>query len=211
MRIGIFGGTFDPPHVGHLIVAQDALQALALDRIIFVPAALPPHKTSLSITPAALRLRMLAAAIQGDPRFSVDDVELERAGPSYTVDTLRIYRRRHPAAELFLLIGADQFSELSTWREPEEIGRLAQLAVLTRGGESGTAGGALPVPVTRIDLSATGIRGRVMAGASIRYLVPAAVAALIREHSLYAPEHAKAEIGESNIRTVEPPRGYEGG
>jgi nicotinate-nucleotide adenylyltransferase len=211
VRIGIFGGTFDPPHVGHLIVAQDALRTLALDRVIFVPAALPPHKQNQAITPAALRLRMLSAAIDGDARFSVDEIELERSGPSYTVDTLRAFRRRHPAADLFLLIGADQFSELATWREPEEIARLAHLAVMTRGGEGGGAGAALTVPVTRIDLSATGIRRRVAAGASIRYLVPEAVETLIRAHALYTPEPETAGVGPTNARTVEPQGGYEGG
>jgi nicotinate-nucleotide adenylyltransferase len=179
--------------------------------MIFVPAALPPHKQSQAITPAGLRLRMLSAAIEGDARFSVDEVELERSGPSYTVDTLRAFRRRHPTAELFLLIGADQYSELSTWREPEEIVRLAHLAVMTREGDGGASDAALAVPVTRIDLSATEIRRRVAAGESIRYLVPQAVETLIRTHSLYAPERATAGIGPANARTVAPPGGYEGG
>jgi nicotinate-nucleotide adenylyltransferase len=187
-RIGIFGGTFDPPHIGHLIVAQDAWAALGLDRVVFMPAAVPPHKADLAITPAALRLEMIRAAVAGDPRFEVSDLELRRAGPSYTVDTLRELRARDPEVALFFLLGVDQFRDLHLWREPEELARLATLVVVSRGGEAVTTKPGLPhrlLEVTRIDLSATALRARVAAGEPIRYLVPEAVAAVIGREGLY--------------------------
>lgn len=184
MRLGLFGGTFDPPHIGHLIVAQDALAALAVERIVFIPAALPPHKRDRDVTPAPLRLAMLRAATAGNPHFEVDPIELERAGPSWTVDTLRAWARRQPDAELVLIIGADQYAELDGWKEPAAIRELAEIAVLARGGESPT-GETTVVGVRRIDVSSTEIRARVGEGRSIRYLVPPAVEALIREKGLY--------------------------
>lgn len=142
MNVGIFGGTFDPPHVGHLIVAQDAALALGLDRILFIPAARPPHKSHVDLTPAGLRAAMLALAIETDPRFAMDRRELDRTGASYTVDTLRELTRGEPETRWTLLIGADQYREFDTWRGPDEIRRLAQLAVLMRGGTHGGAAAA---------------------------------------------------------------------
>ena len=188
MRIGIFGGTFDPPHVGHLIVASDACIALALDRLILVPSAEPPHKRGAVKATAAQRLEMVRAAVRDDPRFEVDDVELRREGASYTVDTLRTMRERYPHAELLFLVGVDQMRELHSWREPREVARLARLSVLTREGETPDADSPFEhtvVPVTRIDLSATDIRRRIGKGASVRYLVPEGVARLIEEWGLY--------------------------
>lgn len=210
MRLGLFGGTFDPPHSGHLIVAQDAALALRLDRIIFVPAALPPHKQDVALTPAPIRARLLQLALVDDPRFGFDTLELDRPGPSYTIDTLRELQRRQPG-EWTVLMGADQFAEFDTWREPEEILRIARVAVLQRGdvtlpGEGSAAGGTgvraptaggLPaaveirpgifeVPVTRIDISSTAIRARVAAGLPVRYLVPPAIDAAIAELGLYS-------------------------
>lgn len=189
MRTGLFGGTFDPPHTGHLIVAQDALTRLELARVVFIPAFEPPHKRGRDISPAHLRLAMLRAALEGDDRFAVDDIEIRRGGTSYTVDTLRALHAADPAAELFLLLGTDQYEEIETWREPAELRTLARIAVLSREGRHPVlrADGASRVPVTRIDVSATEIRRRVMAGEPIRYLVPAAVEAIIRQHRLYEP------------------------
>ncbi len=187
MRIGIFGGTFDPPHIGHLIAAQDALQLVPLDKVLFVPALVPPHKQRKAVSSADVRLRMIRAAIAGDERFEVSDVELNRAGPSYTVDTLR--HLRAGGDELFLLLGVDQVQELSTWREPDQVLHLAQLVMLARTGiEEPPAGGIVKhtVPVTRIDVSSTLIRRRVAAGQPIRYLVPAAVAEIIAAEGLYS-------------------------
>jgi nicotinate-nucleotide adenylyltransferase len=188
MRIGIFGGTFDPPHVGHLIVASDACVALELDRLILVPSADPPHKRGAVTGTPEQRLEMVRAAVRDDPRFAVDDLELRREGASYTVDTLRALRSRYPEAELFFLVGVDQMRELHSWREPREVARLARLSVVTREGDTPDADSPFEhtvVPVTRIDLSATDIRRRIREGKSVRYLVTEEVAGMIEEFGLY--------------------------
>lgn len=189
MKLGVFGGTFDPPHVGHLIVAQDAFTALGLDRLLFVPAAAPPHKHGRVSAPPTQRLAMLRAALGTDPRFAIEELELHRPGPSYTVDTLRTLRADHPDAELFFLLGADQLRELHTWRDPAEIARLARVVMLSRSGmDDGAAAVDVPctrLAVTRVDVSATDIRRRVAAGQPIRYLVPAEVERLIAREGLY--------------------------
>ncbi len=187
MRIGLFGGTFDPPHTGHLIAAQDALLLLGLDRVVFIPAALPPHKQTSDISPVQIRLALVRAAIAGDARFEVDDLEVRRGGPSYTVDTLREYLAARPGAELFLILGEDQYQELDTWREAEAVRSLARLAVMTRAGRviEQSREGITPLIVTRVDISATEIRRRVSALEPIRYLVPRPVENLIHEHRLY--------------------------
>ncbi|HEX2094460.1 MAG TPA: nicotinate-nucleotide adenylyltransferase [Longimicrobiaceae bacterium] len=188
MRIGVFGGTFDPPHHGHLIVAGDVHAALGLTRLLFVPAAVPPHKQRTVRASAGVRLEMVRAAIRGDDRFEVEDLELRRPGPSYTVDTLRVLRERFPGAEIFFLIGADNVPEIPSWREPEEILRLARLVAVPRGCEEAEVQASFPVlavPVTRIGISATEIRRRVGAGECIRYLVPDAVREIISREGLY--------------------------
>ncbi|HEX6589047.1 MAG TPA: nicotinate-nucleotide adenylyltransferase [Longimicrobiales bacterium] len=196
MRIGILGGTFDPPHVGHLAIAQDAWARVPLDRVLFVPAALPPHKIGVVCTAPDLRLEMVRAAIAGDDRFEASPLELERSGPSYTVDTLRELTKRQQGTELFLLLGADQFREIGTWRESAEIARLARLVVIPRGDEDAApmkdARGALPhdarvtrLDATRIDISSTEIRRRRAAGEPIRYLVPDDVLRVIEREHLY--------------------------
>ena len=202
MKTGLLGGTFDPPHVGHLIVAQDAALALGLDRILFIPAAVPPHKRGSVISPAAQRLRMLELALGDDVRFAIDPLELERTGPSYTIDTLRTLTQREPDTRFTLLMGADQYAEFGTWRDPAGIRSLVEVAVLTRAGETGSgdapgsAAAAQPatwaladdvraVAATRIDISSTAIRRRVAAGLPIRYMVPAAVERFIFEQGLY--------------------------
>ncbi|HET6764631.1 MAG TPA: nicotinate-nucleotide adenylyltransferase [Longimicrobiaceae bacterium] len=192
MRTGVFGGTFDPPHLGHLIAAADAHRALALDRVLFVPSAQPPHKRGLVRTPAATRLEMVRAAIAGDARFAADDLELRRPGPSYSADTLRELRAREPGGELFFLLGADALRDLPGWHRPDEIARLAHLAVLSRAGDGAHAASpypALPVAVTRVDVSATEIRRRAARGETIRYLVPEAVRAIVEREGLYRDSH----------------------
>ena len=193
MRLGLFGGTFDPPHAGHLIAAQDARTILQLDTVIFIPAAIPPHKRNEGITAAGTRLAMLRAAATEDPAFQVDDLELHRTGPSWTVDTVRAYRERLPDAEILLLMGSDQYAEFQSWREPDMIRELATIAVLTReGGTQEPTDGVVTARVTRIDISSTDIRRRVRAGEPIRYLVPTAVEALIRLNRLYTePAHTE--------------------
>jgi nicotinate-nucleotide adenylyltransferase len=188
MRIGVFGGTFDPPHLGHLVVASDACEALGLGRVLWIPSAVPPHKLRTVQAPARARLEMVRAAIGGDPRFRADDVELRREGPSYTVDTLRELAARHPGDELVLLIGADNLREIPGWREPAEILRLARVAVLSRDGAGVPPDSPIPatsVAVTRVDVSATEVRRRAAAGETIRYLVPDAVRALVERRGLY--------------------------
>jgi nicotinate-nucleotide adenylyltransferase len=188
VNIGLFGGTFDPPHVGHLIAAQDACAALSLDRFLFVPAAAPPHKLDRSVTPPELREEMLRAAVQGNEKFEICDIELRRSGPSYTVDTLRQLRTEWPGATFFLLLGVDQVREFATWREPETILRLARIVMLTREGAERAPSDVVhdTVAVTRIDISSTLIRTRIAAHQPIRYLVPDAVAAIIAREGLYA-------------------------
>ncbi|MBW3630432.1 MAG: nicotinate-nucleotide adenylyltransferase [Gemmatimonadetes bacterium] len=187
-RIGILGGTFDPPHVGHLMVAADVFAALELDRLLLIPSASPPHKQGQVRATAEQRLAMVRTAADGDDRFEVDDIELRRPGASYTVDTLRELRTRYHGAELFFVIGMDQFRELHTWREPEEVARLARLAVVSRDGDLLVGESPIPVvpvAVTRIDLSATDIRRRIHAGESIRYFVPDPVREFIEREGLY--------------------------
>lgn len=190
-RLGLFGGTFDPPHLGHLVVAQDVVERLELDRLFFVPAGEPPHKVEDRLSPAAVRLAMVQAAAGDDPRLGVSDVEVAREGPSYTVDTLRWYRERHPGAELFFLMGADQLVRFRSWREPREIARLARLVVMAREGvdperlDPGIEVPFLRVPVTRVDISSTEVRRRIREGRSIRYLVPEPVRRIIEREGLY--------------------------
>ncbi len=190
MRLGVLGGTFDPPHVGHLIVASDVCAALRLDRLLLVPAAAPPHKRGRVHASAELRLEMVRAAIAGDPRLEVDDLELRREGESYSADTLRQLTAREPEAEIFFVIGVDQLREFASWREPDVVARLATLVAVSRAGDGAPDGGGmafpvLPVQVTRIDLSATEIRRRIRDGEPIRYLVPDAVREIIEREGLY--------------------------
>jgi nicotinate-nucleotide adenylyltransferase len=195
MRLGILGGTFDPPHVGHVLGAVDAVEALALDRLIVVPAGTQPLKAGRETAPAADRLAMVRVAFDGAPLFSVDPIEMERTGLSYTVDTLEALAERHPGAELFFVTGADVVRTFELWRDPERILRLARLAILERGGhetrddEAGRRAlerrGALFPSTRRVDVSSTEVRRRVRAGKSIRGFVPDAVAAYIERAGLY--------------------------
>ena len=188
LRLGLFGGTFDPPHLGHLIVAQDVVEVLGLDRLLFVPAGVPPHKTDRRISPAPFRLEMVRMITAGNETFGVSEVELGRGGPSYTVDTLRYYRDLHPAAEIFFILGADQAEAFDTWQEPNRVASLATLVVMARAGASVPAGAFASVPVTRVDVSATEIRRRVLDGRSIRYLVPDSIRQIIDRNRLYRTE-----------------------
>lgn len=188
MRVGLFGGTFDPPHIGHLIVARDACDLLHLDRIFFVPAHQPPHKLDQGVTDASLRLAMLLAATAADDRFEICEIELKRDGPSYTVDTLRQLHEERPAETFFLLLGADQIRDLHTWREPHEVARLSQIVLMSREGVAAGPKNALvaeSIEVTRIGVSSTAVRQRVAEGRSIRYLVPAGVEKIIVSRGLY--------------------------
>jgi nicotinate-nucleotide adenylyltransferase len=182
-KIGIFGGTFDPIHCGHLILARDAIEQLELDSVLFIPAALSPHKLEAHPASAELRVEMLRAAIEGEPRFCLDELELGRPAPSYTIDTIEALKRREPNAELICLIGEDNVARLSTWHRFGDLSQMVGFAVLDRTGVQTDH----PYPTVRrhIDISATDIRNRVARGQSIRYLVPPAVENLIRERQLY--------------------------
>ena len=190
MRLGVFGGSFDPLHAGHLIVADDAAAALSLDRVLFVPSGQHPFKGGEVQASADLRRRMIEESIAGYDLFSLDDRELRRPGLSYTVDTLEELKEEHPAAELFLLIGSDILEEIDEWHRPEELVRLAQIAVLTRAevdvdDASERSTPHVTVPVTHVAISSTEVRRRVRNGEPFRYLVPEAVHRIICEHSLY--------------------------
>lgn len=190
-RVGLFGGTFDPPHIGHLIVAEDATDALGLDAVWFIPAGAHPLKQGRVVAPAETRRAMMAAAIAGNDRFECLDVELRRPGPSFSVDTLRILHEAHPETEFFFLVGADVVSEFHTWREPETIAKLAHFTILTRGGEEAQAlrpavqVACRKVTVTRVDISSTEIRRRAREGKPFRYLVPERVYEIIVQQGLY--------------------------
>jgi nicotinate-nucleotide adenylyltransferase len=187
MRLGIFGGSFDPIHVGHLIVAQEALHRAELDRLLVLPTARPPHKPSRELARIADRLAMVRLAIAGTPGLEAAETEAH-GGTAYTVDTLRWARAVHGAgAELFLVIGEDSLAELPTWREPEEILRLATLLVYPRRGAEG--GGTRYPHVDllgdTIDISSSTLRRRIREGAPIRFWVPDAVRLYIEAHGLY--------------------------
>lgn len=192
MRLGLFGGTFDPPHIGHLLAGVDAYEELELDRIVLIPAAAQPLKVGLVGTEPRHRLEMVRLLAEGDPRFAVDAIEMEREGLSFTVDTLGEYARREPSAERFLLVGSDVPAAFSQWREPERIVALAQVVVMRRrpegdGAADGSAArwGFRALETRRVDVSSTEIRERVRAGRSIRGFVPDAIAEYIRSAGLY--------------------------
>lgn len=185
MKIGILGGAFDPVHTGHLLIAQDIKEKLELDRVIFMPASRPPHKRC--VAPFALRRRMLKAAIAGHPGFVLSDIEARRPGLSYTVETLEQLRSRHAQDELFLTIGADQFRELRTWKQPERLPGLARLIVITRPGAHSVKGivPARRLAVRQIEISSTEIRNRIARGLSVDEMLPQPVLRLIRNSALY--------------------------
>ena len=191
MRIGVFGGTFDPPHVGHLLLASDAREALGLDRLIFVPAATQPFKVNTPpIASARDRLEMVRLAVADDANYTIDDTEIDRKGLSFTVDTLEQLSRKNPGAELFLLLGEDTLAGIDGWRNPGRIRELATLAVMRRSGSEGPAvtaiaGGVTTVSARRVDVSSTEIRERLRAGKSIKGFVPESVEQFIEARGLY--------------------------
>jgi nicotinate-nucleotide adenylyltransferase len=196
VKLGVIGGTFDPPHYGHLVLAENGRVQLRLDRVLFVLAGQPPHKPDRPIAAAHHRLAMVEAAIADRPAFALSRVDLDRPGPHYTVDMLALLRREHPGAELFFLIGGDSLAQFLTWRDPAGIVRQARLAVMRRPGwEAGLEALEQAVPAIRgrlawldapvLDIAASDLRRRVRQGLPLRYLVPPAVEAYVREHHLY--------------------------
>ncbi|RIK42238.1 MAG: nicotinic acid mononucleotide adenylyltransferase [Chloroflexi bacterium] len=196
-RIGVFGGSFDPIHIGHLIIADNLYHGLQLDELLFLPAGDPPHKHDQQVTSADTRVELVAAAIAGIPEFELCRVDVDRPGYSYTVDTLRILRSQRPeAAEWYFLMGEDSLRDFPTWRQPAEIATLARLGVARRpevdvdiaglvAAIPSLAGRIALVDVPLIGISSSDIRERVRSGQPYRFLVPAPVASLIREKRLY--------------------------
>ncbi len=199
MRIGILGGTFNPPHIGHLICAQEAHAQLALDRVVLMPAGIPPHKDIAADPGAQARRELCRLAIGDDERFALSDLELGRPGRSYTVDTLRALHASDPQADLTFIVGGDMARSLPTWREPEAVLALATLAVAERAGAeredirgelralgAATAERVRFFDMPRVDVSSSLVRERVATGRPIRFLVPDAVAGAIAENGWYA-------------------------
>ena len=184
-RIGLLGGTFDPPHIAHLIAAERAIDAIALDKVLFIPAAVPPHKSEAKISSVEDRLAMLRLATHDNPKFEISTIELDRPGPSYTIDTLRQLKQQSPSDNFVLLIGTDQFQQFDSWREPDQILSLAEIVVVARSSSQQRRDGFRFFDMPLIDISATEIRQRVRDGRTIRYLVPDAVRTYIAAHHLY--------------------------
>jgi len=193
VRLGVLGGSFNPPHIGHLIIASDAFEALALNELMIVPAALNPLKTRDDGAPSpGQRLEMTRLTFAGDARFSVSAMEIERGGLSYTVDTLEALAGERPGTELFLLLGVDAANSLDRWKNPERIRELARLAVLSRGDEAKALHeGVEKVTTRRIDVSSTEIRDRLKAGKPITGFVAESVEKFISAAKLYASPEAR--------------------
>lgn len=192
MRIGLFGGCFNPVHLGHIAAARAALAHLALDRVIFIPSGQPPLKGSAGLLAGPDRLAMLELALQDEPAMEASAIEIERSGPSYTVDTVRTLRSALPAgAELFFLLGGDCLARLPQWKGIEELRAAVRFAILPRGGE-GTgplAEELVGVPMAPMAISSTLVRARCAGGEPVDALVPPAVAAYLARHRPYGPAH----------------------
>lgn len=196
-RLGIFGGTFDPIHHGHLVAAEEAKHQLALDKVLFVPAGLPPHKPSRPISPAGHRVRMVELAIAGKSHFAVSRVDIDRPGPCYTVETLELLRAEWGAGPRFFFIeGNDSLSDIVCWYQPQRLIELCELAVVVRSGSvidlaelerqlPGLTDRIRWVNMPLLEISSSDLRARIRAGRSISYLVPREVEAYIRQHRLY--------------------------
>ena len=197
MRVGVFGGTFDPIHIGHLVAAEETRVQLSLERVVFVPAGLPPHKLANHISPVEHRLAMVQLAIASNPYFTVSRVDIDRFGPCYTVDTMELLRDEWgPDTELYFIMGSDSLADILTWHKPERLIRLCRLAVVKRPGYDvdieeldrllpGIASRVRFINSPLIDVASCDIRRRVREGLSIKYQVPEVVEKYIYEHGLY--------------------------
>lgn len=200
MRIGVFGGTFDPPHLAHLILAEQCREQAKLDQVLFVPAALPPHKQRQDLTPFAYRVEMLTLAISGHGAFRIDELEKDRAGPSFTVHTLTQLREQRPGDEFFFILGSDSMRDLPLWFEPRRILELATLLIVDRPDaplismdewkerlqlSQDFRHQIIEAPL--IAISSRDIRQRIAEGHSVRYMIPRAVEAYIADKRLYVP------------------------
>ncbi|MDD5348010.1 MAG: nicotinate-nucleotide adenylyltransferase [Candidatus Omnitrophica bacterium] len=194
MRLGILGGTFNPVHLGHLILAEEVREKKDLDRILFIPTFLPPHKTNGDIAAAGDRLQMVKAAIKGNRSFGVSDIEIRRKGPSYTIDTATALKKQYPEDELFFIIGSDLLNYLDEWKDLRQIAGIVSFIVATRPGYplenisrlvSSMKSGISTIPIRAVDISAFQIRECIRRGRSFRYLVPEAVFEYIEKKKLY--------------------------
>lgn len=210
MRMGVFGGTFDPVHCGHLIMAEQCREQARLDQVRFIPAARPPHKAERVLTPFHHRVEMLYLAVAGHPAFCVDELEKDRPGPSYTVQTLEEIHAREPGAELFLVIGADCLPDLPGWYEPRRILELAHLLVVPRPGwamqtvdelrqavqvPAAQRVGYQIISMPQVEIASRDVRQRVAEGRSVRFLVPRAVECYMDTHRLYSGSRTGAGAG----------------
>ena len=210
VKSGIFGGTFDPIHLGHLVIAEQVMQELGLAHVVFVPGGVPPHKEASSIRAnTADRLAMVEAAVSGNESFSVDKVEIEAGRPMHSVETVSIFKDRSPDDEWFFISGADEVSNLLTWKDPDRLLEQVVMVAATRPGYDLSALGHLedglenfdrifPVECSRLDISASGIRRRILQGKSIRYLVPEGVYDIIEERGMYGDDGKIS--GESSLK-----------
>lgn len=196
MRLGIMGGTFDPVHYGHLVIAEEARYEFALDRVVWVPAGDPPHKQSREVVSQEHRYAMVLLATASHPAFEVSRLELERSGPSYTVDTIRAFSELRPEAELFFITGADATLEILTWHRHDDLIRMCRFIAVTRPGyDLNRLSAELPEPYLAristiqapgVDISSTDLRQRLRDGEPVKYLVPEAVEAYLQKHRLYS-------------------------
>jgi len=197
MRIGVFGGTFDPIHHGHLVAAEEVWSELQLDRVLFVPAGTPPHKRDKAVTPVHHRLAMVELAIASNPHFALSRLDVDRPGPSYTVDTITLLRAElGPEVEIFFIMGMDSLAEITTWHEPQRLARLCRLAVVDRpwyqvdmvaleAAIPGIVDRVILVHIPSLAIASSDLQQRVREGRPIKYQVPAAVEEYIYAHGLY--------------------------
>ena len=207
MKVGIFGGTFDPVHQGHMVIAEQVMGELALSRVLFVPGGIPPHKEASSVRASAEdRFDMVEAAVAKNERFAVDRVEVDTGRPMHSVETVQILKQRAPADEWYFISGADEVSNLLAWKDPDRLLEEVVMVAATRPGFDLSKLGHLeaglrnfdrifPVECTRVDISATSIRRRMLQGKSVRYLVPEGVYRIIRDKGLYEGDEGRSEKG----------------
>jgi nicotinate-nucleotide adenylyltransferase len=207
LKVGIFGGTFDPIHQGHMIIAEQVMSELGLSRVVFVPGGIPPHKEASSVRASAEdRFDMVEAAVAGNERFFVDRVEVDAGRAMYSVETVRILKERSPGDDWYFISGADEVSNLLAWKEPDRLLEEVVMVAATRPGydlgrldhlETGLRNfdRIFPVECTRVDISATGIRRRILQGKSVRYLVPEGVYKILRDRRLYEGDEKRGRQG----------------
>lgn len=187
-RLGILGGTFDPPHIGHLILAQNAFENFKLDKVLFIPAAIQPHKQKREVSPPQVRLHLLQLALEDDDRFDISDIEMKRSGPSYTIDTLHSLQKLYPEARLYFIIGGDNISDIAAWKDTDSIFEVAEVVAALRPDsqlEGPFKDRVRLFDMPQIEVSSSEIRKLVRHGKSVEYLVPDKVEKYIRENGIY--------------------------